>query len=292
MRISAARRSGLVLLICAAVAFLSGCGKSEPARPAPAPSRKPPAGGAAPTGTTTTSVEPVKEGWGDVSGSFVYVGTPPVPEKLKVDKDVEVCTQHHPVNESLVVGSDGQLANVVLFVRTKGIKIHPDYQATAGDRVVLDNHYCRFEPHVQLLRTSQTLVLKNSDPMGHNTKGDLLANPSFNFIIAAGAERSVPLSKTEKLPAAVGCNIHTWMTAWLVVRDDPYMAVSDKDGMISIKNLPSGQHEFQFWQEKVGYLDGIRVGGQVTKKGRVKLTVQPGANDLGKIEVDESLFRK
>ena len=45
---------------------------------------------------------------------------------------------------------------------------------TASDEVVLDNKDCRFEPHVAVVRTSQKLALKNSDPVGHNSKIDPL----------------------------------------------------------------------------------------------------------------------
>jgi len=44
----------------------------------------------------------------------------------------------------------------------------------------MDNKGCRFEPHAAVMWTSQTLVLKNSDPIGHNVKGDVQANPAFN----------------------------------------------------------------------------------------------------------------
>lgn len=277
----------LVALVGVTFGGFSGCGKSEPQGPASSP---PPATPDATTPTTpttpSTSTAPPAEGWGDLTGSFVLVGTPPEPMKLNINKDVEVCAKHAPVDESVVVSEDGALANVVVFVRSKVDKVHPDYEATAEDRVVVDNLHCRFEPHVSVLRTSQTLVLKNSDPMiGHNTKADPFANQAFNVLIPAGEEVEQQLPKEERLPVPVGCNIHPWMSGYVVVRDNPYATVSAADGSFTIKNLPSGEHEIQFWQEKAGYLDDLNIGGQVTKKGRVKLTIQPGANDLGKIEV-------
>src|SRR2546423_3328007 len=82
------------------------------------------------------------EDWGTIKGRFVYVGKAPVPEKIKVEKDVEICGKHPLVNESLVVSKDGGVKNVVVFLRTeKGAKlaVHPDYAKTAKDEVVLDN---------------------------------------------------------------------------------------------------------------------------------------------------------
>ena len=43
-------------------------------------------------------------GWGSVKGQIVFAGTPPTPEPLKVDKDVEACTAHGAlVSEKYVV---------------------------------------------------------------------------------------------------------------------------------------------------------------------------------------------
>ena len=44
------------------------------------------------------------------------------------------------------------------------------------------------------------------------------------------------------------------MGGWIIVRADPYAAVSDKDGHFTIADLPAGKElEFQLWQEKVGF---------------------------------------
>ena len=47
----------------------------------------------------------------------------------------------------------------------------------------------------------------------------------------------------------VVCNIHPWMKAYILSLDHPYMAVTGEDGTFEIKNMPAGQHEFQFWHE-------------------------------------------
>ena len=68
----------------------------------------------------------------------------------------------------------GSFANVVvyLYLRGKTAPVHESYSETADAKVTLDNDKCRFEPHVCLLRTSQTLVVGNKDDVGHNTKID------------------------------------------------------------------------------------------------------------------------
>ena len=102
----------------------------------------------------------------------------PTPAAIDVTKDPEYCGNKGLVNEELVVDrKTGALANVMLWVRKKDVPVHPDYEKTASDTVVLDNEGCRFQPHVQGIRVGQTLQLKNSDPVAHNTNVQGRNNP-------------------------------------------------------------------------------------------------------------------
>ena len=159
---------------------------------------------------------------------------------------------------------------------------------------MLDNKDCRFEPHVAFVQTGQTLVLKNSDTVGHNSNVATLKNPPSNSLIPNGEERSITFNDDEAIPAQVTCNIHPWMKAWLVVRDNPYAAVSKADGSFEIKHLPAGEVELQMWHEKAGYIGEIKVGGQVEKtaKGRKKVQVAAAGTDLGEMTLDAALFSK
>lgn len=227
--------------------------------------------------------------WGSLKGKFVYDGDPPPAVKLDVNKDLGVCDKHPLVDESLVVDKDSRgLANVVIYLRTKDVQVHPDYEASAGGRVEFDNKGCRFEPHVVTIRLSQTLVLKNSDPVGHNSNVQPVADQGINPLLPAGAEVTHQFGRAQTVPVQVSCNIHPWMKGYILPRDNPYMAVSATDGTFEIKNLPAGDLEFQAWQEKSGYL---AVTGW--EKGRFTVTIKDGATeDLGAIKVPPALFNK
>jgi plastocyanin len=226
--------------------------------------------------------------WGDLEGKFVFKGTAPTPAKITVDKDPQFCGKHNLVEEKVVVNKEnGGLANVVVYLFDQAKpKIHPDYEKAAKAEVVVDNQNCRFEPHVSAIRTGQTLVLGNKDPIGHNTKADFFNNNAFNDLIPASGSIKKTFTTAETAPSAFSCSIHPWMNAYLLVREDPYFAVSDKDGKFVIKNLPVGEHTFIVWSNK--FLSSVTVDGKATTwaRGRVKLNIKPGANSLGKkIEV-------
>jgi len=227
--------------------------------------------------------------WGDLDGTFLYKGTPPTPAKIKAEKDPEFCGKHELVEETIVVNKENKgLANVVVYLMdTAKPKIHPDYAKMAAAEVVVDNENCRFRPHVQAIRTGQTLVVGNKDPIAHNTKAEFFNNNPFNDLIPAKGEIKKTFTKAETTPSVFSCSIHPWMNAYLLIREDPYFAVSDKDGKIAIKNVPVGEHTFVVWSTK--FLSNVTVNGKAPTppwaRGRVKINIKPGQNSLGKVEV-------
>jgi plastocyanin len=225
--------------------------------------------------------------WGNLTGKFVYGGTPPTPAKLDINKDVEVCGKHPLVDESLLVDANGGIANVVIWVRTKGVQVASSYDSTADAKLVYDNKGCRFEPHILPIRLSQTLELHNSDPIGHNSNMQPLGDQGINPLLPSDSAAEYKFSKAQIVPTPVTCNIHPWMKGYIVARDNPYVAVSKADGTFELKDLPAGELEFQAWQEKSGYLATPN-----WTKGRFKLEIKAGNNDLGTITVDPSLFNK
>jgi len=223
--------------------------------------------------------------WGTLKGKFVYDGKAPAAVALDTAKD-PLCGQKL-FDEQLMVGKDGGLANVVVYVRTKGVKVNPDYAKAAKADAVLDNKGCHFVPHIVPMLTTQALVIKNSDKTSHNTNCNPIGDQPFNPVIPAGTDVKQMFKKVQAIPQPVACNIHPWMKAYVLPRDNPYVAVSGADGSFEIKNLPVGELEFQAWQEKSGYLNAP---GWTT--GRFKKTIKAGDNDLGTIKLSPTLFNK
>ena len=235
--------------------------------------------------------------WGTLKGRFVVDGKTPAPAALSVTQDKPVCCKGGcPNDDSLVVGPQGGLANVVIYVRTKTgqkIAVHPDYADAAKKDAVLDNTGCMFAPHVSAVQTGQKLILKNSDPVAHNTNIQPIKNDAQNITIPVGGSGEYVFKTAETLPTKVVCNVHPWMMSYVIARDDPYVTVSGVDGTFEIKNLPAGGTlEFQLWHERTGYLRDVEVAGKEAKRGRAKIEIKAGDNDLGDIKVPAAALEK
>lgn len=231
--------------------------------------------------------------WGSLTGRFIVDGKPaPLPE-MALGSDA-FCIEAKPKNEALVIGDDNGLVNAVVYLRLPrrgDVAIHPDYEATLKNTVVLDNKGCAFEPRITLVRVGQTLEVTNSDPTGHNTNISLFG---FNPIVPANGKTEIKATKEAPLPTPVRCNIHPFMLSHVLALKHPYMAVSGEDGTFEIKNLPVGKHEIQLWHELPGYLKDVSTkSGKADRQGRIAVTVQANETvDLGDIKVPASVFKK
>ena len=230
------------------------------------------------------SVSPAAAADGTLKVKFKYDGTPPKPAAL-AGVPAGICGPKAVVDESLVVGPKGELQNVVLWMYTtkdKPAPNNPAALAALAKEVSLDNKACRYQPRVALMHTSQTLVIGNPDPIGHNSKGDLFANRSFNELIPSGGKATFKFDKTERRPMPVACSIHPWMSGWLLIQDHPYFGVSDAQGVLTIPHIPEGDYTFVAWHEKPGFLQKVKQGAKEIewKRGQLAVTIK-GETDLG-----------
>lgn len=221
----------------------------------------------------------VGTGWATLKGRFTFEGTPPKMPPYNVTSDQATCAAGGAEpQETLVVGDDGGLKNVIIFLR-KTSRVHESAEAPE-EPLLFDQEKCVFLTHVFTIPVGQPMEIKNSDPVGHNTK--IEGKNSFNRTIPAGESVTFTPTKSEAKPVSVACSIHPWMNAYMLPHDNGYAAVTEPDGSFEIKNLPAGETlEFQVCHERApGSSKGLAVSSPEAKelgwdkKGRfeVKLT--------------------
>ncbi|QDT92882.1 hypothetical protein [Gimesia algae] len=240
-------------------------------------------------GMLTTTVAAAE--WGTLTGQFIYTGQVPQAEKLDISRDEAICGKFSDqiVDQGLLTGKNGGLQNVCIYLRESSLdetRIHPDYQ-NLPETVTIQNKGCIFQPHVAGLWVNrQKLQAENKDLCAHGFQVKGYRNTSLNQVLPPGQKMTHTFEYGEKLPLRMSCSIHPWQEGWLVALNHPYFATSDEMGRFKIKNLPVGEWEFQLWQEKAHYL----AARPEWKRGRFKLKITPGENDLGVIKVSPSVF--
>ena len=200
---------------------------------------------------------------GVILGTVQYAGTPPPRELLPITKDLHVCGPGPRESETLLVSAAGGLRNVVVTL--------PDLQAgKAPDEgpATLVQEDCRFTPHVLALMQGTRLNVLNRDPVAHTMHTESLegANPPINRV---QPHFTPEMHERFAYPGMirVRCDIHSWMSALLVVTANPYFAVTDSTGAFALTDVPAGRRRVRFVHETLGVLEReivVEAGAVVT----------------------------
>jgi hypothetical protein len=181
---------------------------------------------------------------GNITGAVKFAGQTPKLPSLKITKAKDFCTG--VPNESLVIGRDRGLRYAVMTLEgvAKGKAVERE---TFHE---LDNVKCRFVPHVQVASIGQWLVIKNTDPILHTAHAFFRDQPQFNVGLYPGKVSRKPLVSPGV--AKILCEVHPWMSAYIVVTEHPYHAITDLYGEYDIRDVPPGNYKLRVWHEMLG----------------------------------------
>ena len=185
-----------------------------------------------------------------VSGVIKYQGTPPRPQRVRMTSDpLCVPDARGATSETLLVGKDGAIENVFVYVKDGLPKTTYPPPKTP---VRLDQKGCRYIPHVFGIQVGQQVIISNSDPAVHNVNATAKANREFNLIQPKGARPSTRTFERPEIMVPFRCDVHPWMSSWGGVLAHPFFAVSTADGRFEIKGLPPGAYTIEAWHEQLG----------------------------------------
>lgn len=189
--------------------------------------------------------------WGHLEVTIRYDG-PPVKTRYFDTRNPDIKV----ADERIVVNPENKgLRNVAVYLRNKSpVPIHPSFKKLAKEDVVVHMKDRRIAPHVFGLWTEQRLLFLNGDGHGYNPVVQTFRNPPVSFLIKPNKDYRYEYSTFEHIPSPISCSVHPWMNAYAIIRDNPYVSISDKNGFVSLRHLPAGEHQIQFWHETAGYI--------------------------------------
>jgi hypothetical protein len=187
-----------------------------------------------------------------ITGTIKLDGTPPHQKPIDMSKEPSCAQLHasHPVTtENVVVGPNGGLANVVLYI-SDGLSGAAASQVPSQPQEI-NQKGCQYIPHVVALDVNQDLKVVNSDSTSHNIHPLPTKNQQWNKSQPPGTPAFDVKFSSEEIAIPVKCNIHPWMHGYIAVVKGPY-AVSNADGTYTIQNVPPGNYTITAWQEEYG----------------------------------------
>ena len=158
-----------------------------------------------------------------------------------------------------VTGSGAPAADAVVSLHSPAA-----VAATRAGRATIDQRASQFVPRVTVVTVGTPVVFPNSDNVRHQVYSFSPAK-RFELPLYAGKPAAPVVFATPGV-VELGCNIHDWMLAYVVVVDTPYHAITDARGQARIQ-APAGTYTLRVWHPGLA-------GGKVHEE-RVVLSSSP-----------------
>jgi plastocyanin len=122
-------------------------------------------------------------------------------------------------------------------------------QFAGPSRQVIDQRHETFIPLVVIVPRGGQVVFRNSDTTHHHAYS-FSPIKRFELMLDPGDE-SQPVQFDVAGVAAIGCNIHDQMVAYVYVTDSPWSAQTDADGRATIAGVPAGDYDATGWHPRL-----------------------------------------
>jgi len=125
---------------------------------------------------------------------------------------------------------------------------HPAPPASAGAPAEVEQKGQEFRPYVTAVQVGTTVTFPNHDTVQHHIYS--LSKPKrFEIpLYQAGASESIVFDNPGIV--TIGCNIHDWMVAYIVVLPTPFFAKTDDTGAAALPPLPPGRYRMEVWHPR------------------------------------------
>jgi plastocyanin len=137
-------------------------------------------------------------------------------------------------------------ADAIVFIE----KVGDNKFAPPAEHAIIDQLNLTYVPRVVAMQKGTTVDFPNSDAVRHNVFSPPTSALQFNLgTYPTGVVKEVLFDVAGE--TALLCNVHAEMAGYAVTFDNPYFAITDKDGNYTIEGVPAGKYAVKTWHEKL-----------------------------------------
>ncbi len=156
------------------------------------------------------------------------------------------CTAAVSISGTVKVTGSASAADVVVYIQQA-----PGTFTPPAKPIEMDQKQMQFIPRVLPVVAGTTVKFLNSDPTPHNVFSP--DNEKYNLgTWPQGQSKDYAFAKCTKSPCVYTqlCRVHPEMEGYVVVLQNPYSAVTDKQGHYEIDNVPPGSYTLAVWHTR------------------------------------------
>ena len=131
------------------------------------------------------------------------------------------------------------------------VVLEPLSGATLAERppaAAIEQRNREYAPYLTIVQTGTAVDFPNRDPFKHHVYSFSPAKV-FEIKLYAG-KPAKPVMFDKPGEVALGCNIHDWMEAYVLVVDTRYFAKTGINGQAFVTNVPAGRYRLLFWHPR------------------------------------------
>lgn len=133
-----------------------------------------------------------------------------------------------------------------------------------------------FAPYLSIVQKGAAVSFPNRDMLKHHVYSFSPAK-TFEIKLYAG-QPSQPVVFGKLGEVALGCNIHDWMEAHVLVVDSPWFGKTGADGIARIAQVPAGRYRLRVWhprQKAAAATQDVMIGATPAQRTELVLDVAP-----------------
>jgi plastocyanin len=182
------------------------------------------------------------------ASSLAAIGTGTIRGRVTIDHPTTEGGTARPnvadlgMREAHGMAADEQRSVIYLETAPRGA-----FEDRSDARVRMDQRNETFLPHVLAIMTGTTVEFTNSDRTYHNVFSLSKAKRFDLGRYPRGRSRSVRFDQPGIV--RVFCEIHSHMSAWILVFAHPFFATTDAEGRFRIEGVPPGSYTLAVWND-------------------------------------------
>lgn len=161
---------------------------------------------------------------------------------------------------------DQPLAGIVVFLETA------DKQYTKNNNsTIIYQRDKKYQPYVAVMQKGGEITFVNEDRITHHMYA-LTGPVEFSIKLRAGKISDlIAVNDTGIVP--MGCNIHDWMSGYLLVVETPYYGVTDSSGKVRFPDLADKTYQVHAWHPKFSAQENPDTEIKLAGDGKVSISL-------------------
>jgi tetratricopeptide (TPR) repeat protein len=191
---------------------------------------------------------------GTLKGQVTMIGETPRVRAFNLihSPNIEFCTRMsdgkgHRLLRDYVVSPEGGLQDTVVSIRAV-----PKGKPFASKMQTFHIERCHSDKYAIGIRNGEDLLVENTDPINHEIAtyefaGKNITQLAYKTVLPHSTQIRDAFVREDVEEFTIKCNLHPFLQTHGFIVDNPYYAVTDKDGRFSIENIPPGTYEVIAW---------------------------------------------